>query len=357
MYKKYFIINIAAIFILSGCSNQPKNNEDEIKFKKEMTTHFGFKNTIHALNNHVIGTVPSWHITMSEEFNLYRNDANQVCAKSGISAENVNMIKYNLLIARTDNDSCLSNHAVLYGNNAKQLMGGTPGHSANNYIGSAGAFCLPGKETIERLTRARQRAGYNNNCTDVLDGLINSTNHMLNNVKIKSVLQQHDRELIKTIANKEQLVKQEQIIQEKNRWDRINAASKREQENQSRLREQCLSNGIVGICQSSSQNNLQNICSANANPFSALENSMNQYCYVTDQFHISSKMEVRNNTNKTIKDIVFNCQQFAKSGTVLVTNNQTVYDVWNSSQSKTISIKFIKHQQVESMTCKAVSWK
>ena len=68
-------------------------------------------------------------------------------------------------------------------------------------------------------------------------------------------------------------------------------------------------------------------------------------------------MEVRNNTNKTIKDIVFNCQQFAKSGTVLVTNNQTVYDVWNSSQSKTISIKFIKHEQVESMICNAVSWK
>jgi hypothetical protein len=120
-------------------------------------------------------------------------------------------------------------------------------------------------------------------------------------------------------------------------------------------REQCLSNGQIGICQSSRQNNVQFLCDQNA--FVALDNIFNQYCYVTDSFHITSKMEVRNNMNKSIKDITFTCTQYAKSGTALGSNKSTIYDIWNVNQSKVINLKFYKEQQVASMNCRATNYK
>lgn len=51
-----------------------------------------------------------------------------------------------------------------------------------------------------------------------------------------------------------------------------------------RLREQCLSNGVIGICQSSSQNNTQYVCGSNL--LTAFENIFNKYCYVTDNYSI-----------------------------------------------------------------------
>ena len=123
----------------------------------------------------------------------------------------------------------------------------------------------------------------------------------------------------------------------------------------SQAREQCLSNGQIGICQASSQNNVQYLCGNN--PLVALENIFNQYCYTTDNYNISAEMEVRNNTGKPIKDISFNCTQYARSGTALTSNSITIFDAWNTGETRNVTLKFLKHEQVQSMNCKALNWK
>ena len=351
--KLFFILPILFLFILTSCSNQPKN-KDELDSQKKNILLFDYKNTINALNNHVMGTPPRWQLVMSQEYNNYVKEINNICNKSGVSKENLNMINY-LIEKKGDANQCIRGHENVYGNNA-QFFRGDLQYALNQKSGATADSCFPTYD-LSSFKNAKSRAGYSNNCTAAIDELTNSTTHMFNNIKISSVLKEHDKELIKILINKEQIVKQERMLVEKKNMDAFNDIRKKEQDNKNRQREQCLSNGAIGICQSSSQNKLQNICSADANPFSALANSLNEYCYITDQFNISSKMEVRNNTNKTIKDIVFSCQQQARSGTVLITNNLTIYDVWNSNQSKIISLKFLKHQQVESMTCKEVGWK
>ena len=120
-------------------------------------------------------------------------------------------------------------------------------------------------------------------------------------------------------------------------------------------REQCLSNGQIGICQASSQNNVQFLCGLN--PIVALDNIGNQYCYTTDKYHITTTMEVRNNTGKPVKDITFNCTQYARSGTALGSNNTTIFDLWNTGETRKVSLKFTKYDQVQSMNCKASNWK
>lgn len=138
---------------------------------------------------------------------------------------------------------------------------------------------------------------------------------------------------------------------EKRRKEERLLAEQREQ----KLRQQCLSNGQIGICQSASQNNSQFLCGQNS--ITALNNLFNEYCYTTDTLHVTTSLEVRNNTNKTVKDITFLCTQYAKSGTALARNNSVVYDLWKPGEIKSLTMKFFKHEQIHSMDCKAVNWK
>ncbi len=120
-------------------------------------------------------------------------------------------------------------------------------------------------------------------------------------------------------------------------------------------REQCLNNGTIGICQSSSQNNTIYMCGQNI--ITAMENMFNQYCYTTDKINIHSKMEVRNNSGKAVSDITFECTQIAKSGTSLAKNKHTIYDTWQHKEVKLVQIKSFKHEQVAEVNCKAISWR
>lgn len=120
-------------------------------------------------------------------------------------------------------------------------------------------------------------------------------------------------------------------------------------------KERCLSNGPIGICQSSKQNELMFLC--DTNPIVALNNLGNQYCYTTDNFNIVTNMLVRNNTPNTVRDISFTCQQIANSGTVLGQGSQTVYDSWKPGEVRTVKIKFNKINQVKSMSCSPTRWK
>lgn len=148
------------------------------------------------------------------------------------------------------------------------------------------------------------------------------------------------------VADREE---KERIEQEKKQ------AVEREKQRIERERERCLSDGSIGICQSASQNNTQFICDRNS--LTTLDNVFNRYCYVTDRFNIVTKMEVRNNLQKPVKDINFRCAQIAKSGTILRENISTIFDLWNPGEVKMISLSFTKHDQVASMRCISSSWK
>ena len=151
-------------------------------------------------------------------------------------------------------------------------------------------------------------------------------------------------------------VKQAQMDEERNIQNNKNAAAAQiAAQKAQQAREQCLSNGNIGICQSSSQNNVQFLCGMN--PLVAFDNIFNQYCYTTDNYHITTTMEVRNNTGKPVKDITFNCTQYARSGTALGSNNTTIFDLWNAGETRKVSLKFTKYDQVQSMNCKASNWK
>ena len=118
--------------------------------------------------------------------------------------------------------------------------------------------------------------------------------------------------------------------------------------------QRCLNSGEVGICQSSAQNQTIFLCDQNF--IVAFNNLGNQYCYTTDNYNISTSMEVKNNTNMPVKDITFECAQIARSGTVLSRQNQTIYDIWQPKEIRRVQIKLPKQSQVESMQCQAVRW-
>ena len=140
------------------------------------------------------------------------------------------------------------------------------------------------------------------------------------------------------------------------REDELKSKKAAEREKLANLnREKCLSNGDIGICQSSKQNELMFLC--DSNPIVALNNLGNQYCYTTDNFNIVTNMLVRNNTSGIVRDITFTCQQIANSGTVLGQGSQTVYDAWKPGEVRTVKLKFVKVDQVKSMNCIPSRWK
>jgi hypothetical protein len=138
------------------------------------------------------------------------------------------------------------------------------------------------------------------------------------------------------------------------RIEKINAKNL-EKRNAEIAREKCLSNGAIGICQSSSQNN--NIYLCDQNSLVGLENIFNKYCYTTDTVNVYSKMDVRNNLHRSVSDISFECSQVAKSGTVLKRDNQVIFETWQPREVKLIQLKSLKHQQVAQVICRAVSWR
>lgn len=135
-------------------------------------------------------------------------------------------------------------------------------------------------------------------------------------------------------------------IHKKNRMKKLKVAENRER---------CLSNGPIGICQSSKQSEMMYLCGTNL--ITGLQNIANPYCYVNDDTNIIAKMEVRNNTSQAIKDVSFVCEQIANSGTVLSKNTQTVYDRWNPGEIKLVTLKFFKQNQVNNLRCNPTNWK
>ena len=308
-----------------------------------------FSRTLDAIEKHKVGNEPIWDLVFSNEYNSFIDDAINICKSVGLSREDFNMIIYTLNASRLTEEECKEKHWRTYLDNGRSLRNGNEGNSGDS--------CFPNDYHVEHLEDAIKRySGYRNSCNLVISNIYKNYKSLLfDNSKLISTLKLHNDEYIKgNIANEFILLKQkEELIQIEN--NKRETARRIAQKNEQKLREKCLSSGSIGICQSSSQNNTQYICGSNL--VTAFENILNKYCYVTDNYSISTSMEVRNNSGKTIKDITFNCTQNAKSGTSLTSGSHTIYDVWVPNEVKSVSMKFAKHEQVQSMYCRAVSWK
>lgn len=170
--------------------------------------------------------------------------------------------------------------------------------------------------------------------------------------------------------------KQQEKIAAENRQRLFEKQLEEEKKEKEKIRENCLSSGDIGICLVSIQDARINICESipaketesqlNAFMFSVLTGNPNKAvdpelfvdpnCYIFDKSSIIALLEVRNNTQTNIKDVVFECNQIAKSGTVLDRNVETIYDIWQLGEVKEIKLKLHKHSQYFGISCRAVNW-
>jgi hypothetical protein len=119
-------------------------------------------------------------------------------------------------------------------------------------------------------------------------------------------------------------------------------------------KEKCLNDGLVGVCQTSENGSTRFICGNNF--LTALDNLLNPYCYYTDKDTVNVNLELRNNLKRPIADIQIRCDQVARSGTVLDRGGHTAYDIWHHKETKSLSLRFRKHEQMASIVCIATKW-
>jgi hypothetical protein len=316
------VINIKTILLFAaitqgacvGMSEEPDMVIKKVSAESKAQT-LEFTRTQEAIKRHRTGDNPLWQSTFVDEYNNFITTAGSVCA-----AGRNETVLWLLSSAKIDKNYCReTNDCFLNDYHYDQLK---------NAQGRAYGEC---GRLIRELTKNQE--------------IINSYKGTLERHINAYRFEAQGLAMIKRRNDEQERMRQREDIERK---------EQQKQQQAQRAKEQCLGNGQIGICQSSSQNNIQFLCGQNT--VTALENIFNQYCYVTDKFNIKTTMEVRNNTGRAVKDISFACEQNAKSGTVLRRGEKTVYDVWGPGESKIITLEFIKHEQVQSMTCRARSW-
>lgn len=119
---------------------------------------------------------------------------------------------------------------------------------------------------------------------------------------------------------------------------------------ESNNREKCLGEGVgLVVCAKWVDGKTTFICDINALPSTGAPS----WCWQTDYSHIYGDLEVRNNLPTSVKDVTFTCQQIARSGTVLRTDSSIIYDVWDTKETKKVTLKFPKHEQASGIRCSA----
>jgi len=143
-------------------------------------------------------------------------------------------------------------------------------------------------------------------------------------------------------VNVQQQQRQSQIAKEKQ--DKIDAENKR----QNQIRQDNLKYGTSGVV--------------------FIADSIGRECLVRDGWicrmdgtDLIINGSVRNNTDLRIKDIKLNCQNIAKSGTVLdggflYKTSASIYDIWNPGEIRKISFKISDFQQRNSTNCRVIDW-
>ena len=79
---------------------------------------------------------------------------------------------------------------------------------------------------------------------------------------------------------------------------------------------------------------------------------------IKDGYGYFVEFRISNNQNQKIKDFMLSCNQISKSGTVLVTNKEIVYDLVEPGQTKKFKQEFTGvHKQTNSIDCEMKSYK
>jgi hypothetical protein len=79
---------------------------------------------------------------------------------------------------------------------------------------------------------------------------------------------------------------------------------------------------------------------------------------INDGYGYFVEYRVTNNLNQKIKDFLLSCNQISKSGTVLASNAETIYDLVEPGQTKKFKQEFLGvHKQTNSVDCQLKSYK
>lgn len=118
-------------------------------------------------------------------------------------------------------------------------------------------------------------------------------------------------------------------------------------------RERCLSEGVgLVVCAEWVGSRMNFVCEVTIWDLIG-EAPVPRWCWQTDSSNFYGDLEVRNNFLTPVKDVTFNCQQIARSGTVLRTDSRIIYDVWDTKETKKVQLKLPKHEQTVRISCSA----
>ena len=80
-----------------------------------------------------------------------------------------------------------------------------------------------------------------------------------------------------------------------------------------------------------------------------------KYCVDESKWIVSFKS--KNNLNVAVKDVKYECNSIAKSGTVIGSEQRTIFDTWSPGSTKNIELTISAINQTSSLKCIAKSWK
>jgi predicted ester cyclase len=78
---------------------------------------------------------------------------------------------------------------------------------------------------------------------------------------------------------------------------------------------------------------------------------------VDEGYNYVVEFRVTNNQSFQIKDILIKCDQIGKSGTILFSNEEVLYDFISPKITKQFSQKFSSHKQMNSVSCQIKAYK
>ena len=112
----------------------------------------------------------------------------------------------------------------------------------------------------------------------------------------------------------------------------------------------CLNSGKVSICGLMLKES-QYVCGREASGFGWID----QKCSDTSKIEI--KFYSQNNLKTTVKDIIYKCESFAQSGTVLGSKDVQIFELWNAGEVKNVTFTIPRISQTNSYSCYVKSWK
>jgi hypothetical protein len=161
---------------------------------------------------------------------------------------------------------------------------------------------------------------------------------------IAAARRENERKAQEARLLEQQKEQERQLLQKKRQLEQARAEAELEK---------CLSTGSVGTCQIKTGAKSTYLCGGWGIQTGYI---LSPDCYHTDRSRIRVSLLARNNTPRPVKDVKFECAQVAKSGTVLRSTSNTIYDIWMPGEKKTVELELFRHEQVSQIQCKADKW-